>query len=109
MGICAVFIHAKRMVSVRKLVGDVTAHATLWLRQPARHPHILVLEYLFAERKSVLITFDAQGFRQLRWPTIENGNFALFLHLDLFEHFVPIGAAGICARLQARDQISLFL
>lgn len=45
----------------------------------------------------------------MRRATVKNGNFSLFLVLQLLEYFVPIWAASVCAGLEACDQVPFFL
>lgn len=56
------------------------------------------LEHLLPELEAELVALVAQRFRQLGWTAVEHGHFALLLVLDLFEHLVPVGPAGIGAR-----------
>lgn len=69
----------------------------------------VILKNFLSKRKSILIAFDSQRLGQLWWSAIENGHFAFFLVLHLLKHFIPIGAASICACLEASDQITFFL
>lgn len=71
--------------------------------------HDVTLKHLLAEGKSVLVTFHAEQAGQLWRPTVEHCHLALLLRHQLLENFVPVGPPGVCARLQARDEVALLL
>lgn len=67
------------------------------------------LENLLPEGESILIALVAKGLAQLRRSTVEDCDLSTLLILDLLEDLVPVRTSGICAGLQASDQISFFL
>lgn len=66
-------------------------------------------EALLTKGKSVLVALVSQRFGQLWWAAVEDGDLSLLLGLQLLEHLIPVGPAGIGAGFQTRDQIPLAL
>ena len=67
------------------------------------------LEILLPVVKLVLVAFLLEDFPELRRSAEENGDLAFLLLGDVLKDPVPVGAAGVGASLQARDQITLGL
>ena len=57
----------------------------------------------------VLVALLLEDLAELRRPAEEDGDLALLLLVDGLEHLVPVGPAGVRARLEAGDEVALRL
>ena len=57
----------------------------------------------------VLVALLLEDLAELRRPAEEDGDLALLLLVDGLEHLVPVGPAGVGARLEAGDEVALRL
>ena len=67
------------------------------------------LEDLLPEVESKLVALLPEDLGQDGVAAVKHGDLALALLADLGENLVPVGTAGVGPRLQAGDQVPLFL
>ena len=70
---------------------------------------VLWSEVLFPVVKLVLVTLLLEYLAELRWAAEEDGDLSLLLLVDGLEHLVPVGPAGVGARLESSDEVALWL